>query len=234
MKKLSILIPCFNEIRTLPQVIQKLSNLGFPLTQEVIIIDDASTDGTREYLEQLRNEQRANWKVIFHTKNLGKGAAVRTGLAEATGDYVIIQDADLEYDPADIQSLVACAKTNNALAVYGSRNTGIKNKYLYPHFYYGSKALTWLLQILFRQKISDPETCYKLIHAELFRFLDIQEKGFGIEIEISAKLLSFHIPIFEVPIHYSARSFAEGKKIRYRDGIKVLWAIVKWRFWPLE
>jgi glycosyltransferase involved in cell wall biosynthesis len=201
--KLSIIVPVYNEVKTVGTVIKILSDLEVKGTKiEVIIVDDGSSDGSTKILKKIKSRK---FKVVLNKKNAGKGAAVKTALGIATGEYVIIQDADLEYNPEEIRKLVRKAEKGNYLAVYGSRNREIKNRYLYAHYYWGSKMLYEMINFLFGQKLTDPETCYKLLHRDLFRFIEITEKGFGIEIEIT-----------------------EGKKIRAKDGIRAIYLIGKY------
>lgn len=226
IKKLSIIVPCYNEISTIAKVISALQGVDFRKEKEIIIVDDGSTDGTREYLEKL-SIAKAHYIILFHEKNKGKGAAIQTALEKATGDYVIIQDADLEYNPQDINTLIACAEKKETLAVYGSRNKDIKNSYLYPHFFWGSRLLTFLINALYRQKVTDPETCYKLIDRNFMRFIDISEKGFGVEMEVTLKIMKLGVSIYEESITYNPRGFRQGKKIKAKDGLWALYLI----FW---
>jgi 2-polyprenyl-3-methyl-5-hydroxy-6-metoxy-1,4-benzoquinol methylase len=160
---------------------------------------------------------------------LGKGMAIQTALKEATGEYVVIQDADLEYDPSEIMKLVRKAEEEDLLVVFGSRDLGIKNRYLYPHYYWGSKSLCFLMNLVFKEKFTDPETCYKLVQTDLMRFMGITERGFGVEMEMAAKIARLRIPYGEVSITYNPRSFAEGKKIRAKDGVDAIFLI--WKYW---
>lgn len=234
IKKISIIIPCFNEVNTLPVVLDAIHHLKLNQEKEVIIVDDGSRDGTTELLQKWEAKKLDGFIFLFHQKNQGKGAAIQTALQKATGDYVIFQDADLEYHPQDIPALIEFVQKHASLAVYGSRALKKSNRYLYPHFYYGSKFLCILFNVFFRQKLTDPETCYKLIHRDLLCFLQLREKGFGIEIEISAKISQLKIPIYEIPISYSPRSFHEGKKIRTKDGIYALFLIIKHFLFDLQ
>lgn len=226
IQKISVIVPCYNEISTIQKACDALQEIYFGREKEIIIVDDGSTDGTKEFLEKLRDKSH-ECIIIFHDINKGKGAAIKTALEKVTGDYVIIQDADLEYNPKDIIHLIECAEKNNALVVYGSRNRDIKNTYLYSHFYWGSKLLTFFINVLYRQKITDPETCYKLVEKNMMRFIDIHEKGFGVEMEITLKIIKLKIPILEVSISYSPRGFDQGKKIQAKDGLWALYLI----FW---
>lgn len=224
IKKLSIIVPVFNEVGQVNVMFRKLRNLKLGRRKkEIILVDDGSTDGSREWLKAVQGS-----KLVLHKKNMGKGAAIRSGLDVATGDYVIIQDADNEYNPEEIKWLVEKAEKDNLLAVYGSRDGGIKNKYLYPHYYWGSKILAGMINLLFHQKLTDPETGYKLIQTDLFRLLEIKQPGFGVEIEITAKIARLGLKIGEVPITYAPRSFAQGKKIQVRDGLEAVVLIGKY------
>lgn len=228
VKRLSILVPCYNEISTIQTLFERLKSVFLGCEKEIIFVDDGSTDGTKEYLETLERQKIQNIKVLSHGKNLGKGTAIQTGLKHATGDYAIFQDADLEYNPQDISALLGCIEKTGSLVVYGSRNREIKNRHIYRLFYFGSKVLTGIINIFFRQNITDPETCYKCVHLGLLRFIRLTEKRFGMEIEITAKIAKLGIPIHEVPISYQPRSFSEGKKIRSRDGVRALYLVFRY------
>lgn len=228
--KLSIIIPVYNEKNTILEILKKietnnLTDLGFE--KEIIIVDDGSTDGTLEILKGLEK----NYKIIYHPKNQGKGAAIRTGLKYATGDYTIIQDADLEYDPKDYKKLLECAIKNNAQVVYGSRNLNPKNKYSSLLYYLGGVFLTFLTNILYNAKITDEATGYKLFKTEFLKSIPLDSKGFEFCPEITAKIAKRKIKIYEVPISYYPRSIKAGKKIKWwKDGLKAAWALIKYRF----
>jgi dolichol-phosphate mannosyltransferase len=227
IKKLSIIVPVFNEEKTVGEVIKRLSNLEIKgVKKEVIVVDDGSTDATVSEINNLQFTIN-NFRLIRHRKNLGKGAAIKTGLKNVTGDYVIIQDADLEYHPREIKKLVTKVEKEGCGVVYGTRNKGIRNDYAYPVMFWGAKTLIWMVNILYNQKLSDPECCYKLIKRNQLDF-EISEKGFGLEIELTAKLAKKGIEIAEVPIKYNPRTYAEGKKITIADGIRAIWLAVKW------
>lgn len=231
INKLSLIVPVYNEIKTLPKVWQRLKQVKIVGTKlEIVWVDDGSIDGSVEFLKKIEKTKIRSLesKVIIKMANEGKGAAIKTGLAKVTGTYVIIQDADLEYDPKDIEKLVNLAEKQNLDVVFGSRDREVKNKYIYPHFYWGSRGLCLLLNLAFAQKYTDPETCYKLIRTKLFREMNISEKGFGMEIELAAKVAIKKLRFSEVGITYKPRSFEEGKKITTRDGIRAVYLIFKY------
>ena len=239
MRKLSIIVPVYNEAATVGKVLEKLGKVEGGVRREVIVVDDGSNDGSTKILLNLKKRYGVgptppklrgvgNFKFILKVKNEGKGAAIQTALKRATGDYVIIQDADLEYDPREVKKLVEKAQRENLLVVYGSRDREVKNRYIYPHFYWGSKMLGWLMRLAFGQVFTDPETCYKLVQTEGLKFINLEEPRFGVEIEISAKIARLDIPIGEVGISYVPRSFAQGKKIGVRDGIRAVGLVAKY------
>ena len=196
------------------------------IEREIIVIDDGSTDGTRDVLRQLGD---STVRILKHETNRGKGASVRTGLALATGDYVLIQDADLEYDPDDWPRLIAPVIRGRARVVYGSRFTGERRNMLLLHWI-GNRMLSLVTNVLFNSTLSDMETCYKLMDRTLLNDLALRSDHFDIEPEITAKVLKRGIRIYEVPISYMGREFDEGKKITWRDGFAALWTLVKFRF----
>jgi glycosyltransferase involved in cell wall biosynthesis len=225
--KLTIIMPVYNEVKTVEEVIKRLSRLSLGRTEkEVIVVDDGSTDATASAITKIQIP-KTKFKFFRHRINQGKGAAVRTGLKYATGDYVIVQDADLEYNPREIGKLVARAEKDGAPVVFGTRNKGVKNTYAYPVLYWGAKVLIWLVNRLYGQDLSDPECCYKLIRRDRLNF-EIEERGFGVEVELTAKLARQGIKIAEVPIKYRPRTYAQGKKITAGDGIRAVWLAVKW------
>lgn len=217
--KLSIIIPTYNEGGTITEILERISDARLPSDwkKEIIIIDD----GSRQPLK-LKNH-----KIIRHEKNQGKGAAIKTALKYAEGDYILTQDADLEYDPSDYKKLLQAIDYKTPV-VYGSRNIGSTNKG-YLHYVLGAKILTSFINVLFGSKLTDSYTCYKLIPSSLIKSLDIKSNGFEIEAEITAKILKKKFPIKEVAISYNPRKFKEGKKIRFKDGLKGLWTILKYR-----
>lgn len=226
IKKLSIIIPAFNEAHTMAQVLQKVSEQDFGDWQaEIIVVNDASCDQTEKTLQPFLHQI----KYFKHAHNQGKGEAIKTGLKHASGEAVIVQDADLEYDPADIKKLLKEFDAQNTPAIYGSRNMGLANRG-YAHYVLGAKILTVLVNLFFRQKLTDVYTCYKLIETGLLKSLDIKSCGFEMEMEITAKILKKGLPIKEVPIHYYPRKFSEGKKIRFQDGLIGIWTLLKNHF----
>jgi glycosyltransferase involved in cell wall biosynthesis len=229
--KLSIIIPCYNEITTIDQIIDAVNNSPYP-DKEIIIIDDYSTDGTRE---KLRNTIEASGRVhqiLYHDVNQGKGAALRTGIQAATGDIVIIQDADLEYDPNEYSRLVEPILHNKADVVFGSRFLGgDAHRVLYFWHRVGNGLLTLLSNIFTNLNLTDMETCYKVFRREIIQNISIEENRFGFEPEIVAKISKIkNIRIYEVGISYYGRTYEEGKKIGWKDGIRALYCIVKYHF----
>jgi glycosyltransferase involved in cell wall biosynthesis len=228
IRKLSVIVPVFNERNTVVEVVRRMRAVELPdgIEREIIVIDDGSSDGTRDVLRQLGD---STVRILVHGENRGKGAAVRTGLALATGDYVLIQDADLEYDPDDWPRLISPVMRGRARVVYGSRFTGERRNMLLLHWI-GNRTLSLVTNILFNSTLSDMETCYKLVDRKLLVDLGLRSDHFDIEPEITAKILKRGIRIYEVPISYMGREFDEGKKITWRDGFAALWTLVKFRF----
>lgn len=225
--KLSIIIPVYNENETLIDIINQVQGVSLEgIEKEIILIDDASTDGTREVCQ---NKVPSSIKVLYHEVNQGKGAAIRTGLKEATGDYILIQDADLEYDPEDYAKLLAPIQKGKAQVVYGSRFTG-EHRNMFFHHWLGNKFLSFMTNVLYNSTVSDMETCYKLIKRDIIQGLSLKSNRFDFEPEITSKILKQKIRIYEVPISYCGREFDEGKKITWRDGIVALWVLFKYRF----
>jgi dolichol-phosphate hexosyltransferase len=223
--KLSILVPVYNEARTVQAVVKRVLDVEFPCPVEVVIVDDASTDGTAEILRHLDDERLVK---LRHPVNRGKGAAIRTAVASARGEFMVPLDADLEYQPEEIPALLEPVLSGEAEVVYGSRGFGSHASY---SFWYvmGNKAVTTFANVLFNAYIADLETCFKLLPAELLRSLRITSEGFGMEAEITGKLLARGIRPFEVPITYRARSREAGKKITWRDGVEAVWILGKIR-----
>ena len=226
---LSILIPVFNEENTILEILKKINEINldrFGLEKEIIIVNDGSTDRTKKILEELKT--RNNFALFHHRKNQGKGAAIKTGLEHAAGDFILIQDADLEYDPADYPVLLEPLIENEINIVYGSRGLK-KNPSSSIGFYLGGKFLTFILNLLFGTKLTDINTCYKVFKREVLRDIKLEESGFAFCEEVTAKVIKKGYKIKEIPISYNPRDFKEGKKIRFYDGIIGLWTIIKYR-----
>ncbi len=228
MKKVSIIIPVYNEKDTIKELLEKVKFAKFSdLEKEIIIVDDCSNDGTTDVLRELRKE----YKVLFHEKNQGKGAAIRTAVKEATGDFVVIQDADLEYLPDDYDKLLPLLINDEADVVYGSRfknQANLKNFILKNKI--ANKFLTLLTNILYGAEITDMETCYKAFKRELIQSITIKSNRFDFEPEITAKIMKKKIRLKEVPISYFGRGHEEGKKINWKDGIHAILTLIKYRF----
>jgi len=231
LSRISILIPVFNEVRTLHELLAQVDMATVAgLEKELIIVDDGSTDGTREILEQLDGLQ-TSFRVVFHGQNMGKGAAIRTALTYATGDLVLIQDADLEYDPRDYEDLVAPILRGRADVVYGSRLRGGKPVRDFSLLYlWGNKFVTLVTNVLYGAALTDMETGYKLFRADVIKNLHIRANRFDFEPEFTAKILKRNIRIFEVPITFNPRDYSQGKKIRMSDAFWALWTLLKYRF----
>ncbi len=223
--KLSVIIPVYNEAATIQEILQQVRAVG--LAYEIIIVDDGSTDRTRELLKA--EENQPGTVVIYHDRNQGKGAAVRTGFDRATGEILLIQDADLEYDPRDYPALLRPIEEGRVKVVYGSRFLGPRKAMLFWHML-GNKALTLLTNILYNTILSDMETCYKVFKADAIKGIPLRSRRFEFEPEITAKVLKRGHRIFEVPISYYGREYNEGKKITWREGPKAIWTLIKYRF----
>ena len=227
--KLSAVIPCYNELATLEELIQRVKASAYT-NIEIILVDDNSTDGSREKIRNLIESQVD--KVVYHDVNKGKGAAIRSGLSCATGDMVIIQDADLEYDPNEYPMLVAPILQGKADVVYGSRFMGGKpHRVLYFWHNVGNRFLTTLSNMFTNLNLTDMETCYKVLTREVYQSIKIEEDRFGMEPEITAKIAKLGCRIYEVGISYSGRTYAEGKKINYKDGFSAIYCIFKYNLW---
>jgi len=227
---LSVIIPVFNEVNTIDEIVERVLNTNCKFKQ-IIIVDDNSSDGTREKLEKYKN--RDLFKVIHHNQNSGKGACIKTATEFLLGDYVIIQDADLEYNPNDYERFLKLAEEKKCDAIYGSRVTGnnYKNLNLFRIFrIFANFFLTFLSNIINQQKITDAHTCYKFIRIDLFKSLNLSTDDFAICPEITTKLSKLGVKIFEIPISYNGRTFEEGKKIKLKDAFKAVYALIKFRF----
>jgi glycosyltransferase involved in cell wall biosynthesis len=221
---LSVIVPVFNEERTISEILKRVR--AVPIPKEIIVVDDFSTDGTRDKLAV--EDQNADTRVIYHSVNRGKGGAVKTGLEHVTGDIVLIQDADLEYDPRDYHALLRPILEGRSKAVYGSRFLG-EHKAMYFWHSVGNKFLTLVTNVLYDTTLTDMETCYKVFTADIAHNLSIKQMRWGIDPEITAKILRSGVRIYEVPISYNGREFWEGKKISWKDAIVVLRTLIRYR-----
>jgi len=225
--KLSVVIPCYNEAATIETIIGAVQNSSYS-PKEIIVVDDCSTDGTREILQSLQHKVD---KILYHEVNCGKGAALRTGFQAATGDFVIVQDADLEYDPAEYQKVIQPMLDGKADAVYGSRFIGSDpHRVLYFWHRVGNGLLTLFSNMCTNLNLTDMETCYKAFRREIIQSIELKENRFGFEPEITAKLAKKRYRIYEVGISYSGRTYEEGKKIGWKDGFRALYCILKYKF----
>lgn len=224
--KLSVVIPVYNEKHTILEVLRRVRAVDLP--KEIIVVDDCSTDGTREILKSLAADSEL--KIVFHERNRGKGAALRTGFAAVTGDIVVVQDADLEYDPAEYPALIQPILANKADVVFGSRFLGGPHRVLFFWHSVGNKVLTTLSNMFTDLNLTDMETCYKVFRADILRRIRLRENRFGFEPEFTAKVARARCRVYEVPISYSGRDYSEGKKITWKDGIAALYFIIKYRF----
>ena len=225
--RLSVVIPVYNEVGTIKEIVSRVQAVD--LEKEIIIVDDGSTDGTRELLQEITLSHE-NVRVLYHDRNQGKGAALRTGFEGATGGIVIIQDADLEYDPREYPVLLEPILDGRADIVYGSRFLGGPHRVLFFWHYLGNKFLTLLSNVLTNLNLSDMETCYKVFRREVLSDIELKSNRFGFEPEFTAKVAKKGFRIYETPISYSGRTYAEGKKIGWKDGVKAIVAIIWFRF----
>jgi glycosyltransferase involved in cell wall biosynthesis len=225
--RLSVIIPCYNERNSIDAIIDAVNGASYA-DKEIIVVDDCSTDGTREKLQAIETSGRLN-KVLYHEVNRGKGAAIRTGIQAATGDLVIIQDADLEYDPNEYERLIEPIRQDKADVVFGSRFAGGGAHRVFHYWHrLGNGLLTMLSNMFTNLDLTDMETCYKLFRREIIRQIRIEENRFGFEPEITAKVAKLNCRIYEVGISYCSRSYAEGKKIGWKDGVRAVYCILKY------
>jgi glycosyltransferase involved in cell wall biosynthesis len=226
--KVSVVIPCFNEIDTIEAVLNKILNVHLEMDREIIIVDDFSTDGTRNYLKSLEGKEE-NVKIIYHSRNQGKGAALRSGFMHVSGDIIIIQDADLEYDPEEYPKLLKPILKYKADIVYGSRFIGGEShRVLFFWHSLGNKFLTFLSNLFTNLNLTDMEVCYKVFKREILDKIELKEDKFGFEPEFTAKISKLDCRIYEVGISYYGRTYAEGKKINWKDGIRAIYVIIKY------
>ncbi|HOE63212.1 MAG TPA: glycosyltransferase family 2 protein [Candidatus Sumerlaeota bacterium] len=222
---LSVIMPVYNEKKTIRAIVDRV--MAVPIEKELIIVDDGSKDGTREILKEFAG--RPDIKIILHKKNQGKGAAIATGLKNFSGDYVVIQDADLEYHPEEYSRLLEPLLRGDADVVYGSRFKGAGRAFLFWHKM-GNIFLNFVTNILYNSTLTDMETCYKMFRRDVVKGMKIESRKFNVEPEVTAKILKRGYRVYEVPITYSGRDFSEGKKITWRDGFSALWTLIKFRF----
>ncbi len=225
--KLSVVIPVYNEKSTVEEIIRRVQAVDVGLEKEIVVVDDGSTDGTRDILRRLSAE---DVRVVLHEKNTGKGGALRTGFSEAGGDIVLVQDADLEYDPREYPKLLAPILEGRADVVYGSRFLGGPHRVLYFWHSVGNRLLTTLSNMASNLNLTDMETCYKVFRREVLQKIRLKSKRFGVEPEITLKVAKLNSRVYEVPISYAGRDYSEGKKIGWKDGVAALFHIVRFRF----
>jgi glycosyltransferase involved in cell wall biosynthesis len=221
----SVVMPVYNERETIREIVARV--LSVPLRIELVVVDDCSTDGSREILREMQAQH--GFRLLLQERNQGKGAALRRGFAEVTGDVVVIQDADLEYSPEEFPQLIELICQGRADVVYGSRFLGRHRVFLFTH-YAGNRLLTLLTNVLYNTILTDMETCYKAMRTEVIRSFTVRSNGFGIEPELTAKIFKRRYRVYEVPITYDGRGYQEGKKITWRDGVVALWVLLKYRF----
>jgi glycosyltransferase involved in cell wall biosynthesis len=222
---LSVVMPVYNERETIEEIVGRV--LAQPVRVELIVVDDGSKDGTRDILQRLAGELPI--KVVFQPANGGKGAALRRGFQDVSGDLVVIQDADLEYSPEEFPQLIELICQGRADVVYGSRFLGRHRVFMFTH-YAGNCLLTFITNVLYNTMLTDMETCYKVMRTDVLRSMTLDSNGFGIEPELTAKIFKRHYRVYEVPITYDGRGYEEGKKITWRDGVVALWVLLKYRF----
>jgi glycosyltransferase involved in cell wall biosynthesis len=232
MNKLSIVIPVYNEQNTLAELVRRVLAVEVPLEKELVLVDDASADGSDKVIEEIcRNHESVSIKVVTHEKNQGKGASLRDGFAQVSGDIVVIQDADLEYDPNDYPRLLNPILDGRADVVYGSRfSGGEEHRVMYFWHFVGNQIVTTLSNMCTNLNLTDMETCYKVFRREVVEGLSIKSNRFGVEPEMTAKIARAGWRVYEVGISYSGRTYAEGKKITWKDGMKALFTILRFRF----
>jgi glycosyltransferase involved in cell wall biosynthesis len=230
MTRLSVVIPAYNERATIANLLERVAQAPLPdgVEREMIVVDDGSRDGTRDLLQELERAANPPFRLILQPENRGKGAAVRTGFAAATGDVVLVQDADLEYDPRDYPKLLQPILDGEADVVFGSRFLGGPHRVLFYWHYLGNQFLTTLSNMLTDLNLSDMETCYKVFRRELLAKMELRSDRFGIEPELTARFAKLGARIYEVPISYRGRTYAEGKKIGWKDGFSAIWAILRY------
>ena len=221
----SVVMPAFNERDTIEEIVRRV--MAVPLRLELIVIDDCSTDGTREKLEALKRD--LGFTLLLQPRNGGKGAAVRAGFKQVSGQIVVIQDADLEYSPEEYPSLIELICSGRADVVYGSRFLGRHRVFLFTH-YAGNRALTLLTNILYNTMLTDMETCFKVMRVDVMRSMQLRSNRFGIEPELTAKIFKRGYRVYEIPITYDGRGYSDGKKITWRDGVVAVWTLIKYRF----
>ncbi len=221
----SVVMPAYTERDTIEEIIERVQ--AVPLRIELIVVDDASTDGTRDILQELAQKHR--FTLLLQPENRGKGAALRAGFARVTGDIVVIQDADLEYSPEEYPSLIELICSGRADVVYGSRFIGRHRAFLFTH-YMGNRLLTGLTNVLYNTMLTDMETCFKAMRVDVLRSMTLHSDRFGIEPELTAKIFKRGYRVYEVPITYDGRGYEEGKKITWRDGVTAVWTLLKYRF----
>ncbi len=222
---LSVVMPVYNERETIDEIIRRVCCV--PVRTELIVVDDCSSDGTRDILQRLQRER--GFKLVLQEKNQGKGAALRRGFQEVTGELVVIQDADLEYSPEEYPDLIDLICSGRADVVYGSRFLGRHRVFMFTH-YLGNRLLTTITNVLYNTMLTDMETCYKVMRADVLRSFSLHSNGFGIEPELTAKIFRRKYRVYEIPITYDGRGYEEGKKITWRDGFVALWVLLKYRF----